>query len=265
MPSADEQISFTVIIGYCIAAIASHIVADIFSYLSFGFSIRHAGHWQGVLNFLLTTAMMCMAFAYIDNMTPEGGIIVIDRLDDNSTAHLWITNCMLSIIIVAITASFIISSAKRQEISHIDNTCSDINSCIARRNSIKTAGQGPIIMDQIINIETDGNHNTSEIAVCDMVYARKIDNHHVSLAYSLGSKTCHMKISHDNGIASLQQAFANYHQVMRCHNNYLVNIDRVTHAVRNGNHIELQLRGTKHLIPVSSKYQADIYNALTAD
>ena len=264
MPSADEQVSVAVVAGYCMAAIATTCVADVISYLAFGFTIRRACAWQGLLNFLLSTAMMSMAFAYIDGLTP-GGIIVIDRLDSNSVAQLWIANCLLALIAVTVTTSFVRSSVKHREISRIEDRCADINSCIARRNSAKAPGQGPIIMDQIINIETDDRHHTSEIAVCDMVYARRIDNRHVSLAYCFGSKTCHMKIVHDNGIASLQLAFANYSQVMRCHNNYLINIDRVTHAVRNGNHYELQLRGTRHLIPVSSKHQDEIYKALTAE
>ncbi len=262
MPDADKQINLLTVGCYCIAAIATHIIADVVSYYATGFSMRKIDSWRGIFNFFITIALMGAAFTYIDSFTP-GSIIVIDSIYDLASQS-WVINCSLSCIVVAITTSFARSSVKHQEILRIEDECADINSHIDSRNAEKSVRQGPIIMDQIVNIDT-GDNRPTEIAVCDIIYARKTDKQHITIAYSLGAKTCRIETAFNRDIAELLHIFANYRQIMRCHKDYIVNIDRVAHASRNGNHYEFHMHGTKRIIPVSKKYRSEIYKALTSE
>ena len=160
--------------------------------------------------------------------------------------------------------SFARSSEQRRRRTEIDQECELINEGIARRHADKDNKTGLIIMNQIVKIDSGEDGNDVEIAVCDMIYARKTDTRHVTIVYKPGIKTCRLTIE-GNINELLHSCFGNHHQVMRCHKDYIVNTDRITHVQSLGcDCYELKLRGTKHAIPVSDKYRQLIYDTLTA-
>lgn len=263
MPSARDNVSFYAIALYAAAAVATHLAADITCYMAAGLEMRRVTHWQGTLNAVIAAAAMGSAFYYIDMATPPGYTFVFSEAAEPA---LWIVatcNGLLACTAVAITTAFARGSVHKQLAMDIDRECEEINQHISHTAAEKAAAYGsPIIMDQIINLNAvDGGQ--AEIAVCDMIYACRRDGKgSVTIVYRLGTKTCRTAI--DGSLVHLMQAFANYRQVVRCHADYIVNTERVTRACRRADGYELQLRGTRHAVPVGGKYRNDVYNALTA-
>ena len=261
MPSADQHISLGIVAAYAAIAVATHIISDAISYIVAGFSMSLSTSWQGTFNTILSIMLMGAAFSYVEATSPGGIVIFFDG--KGNLPQILLSNYVLAIIAAAITSSFARNSERRKEELRISEECSAINDCIARRNAEKSNATCPIIMDQIIKLDTAAASHSSEFAVCDIIYAHRTSNQHITLAYNCGRKVCRTCI--DGNIADLLQAFANYSQIMRCHKDYIVNTDLVNHVSYNRNQYLLQMRGTKHIIPVSHKYQRIIYDTLTAE
>lgn len=263
MPNADERITLAVAVAYVVATFAAQLAADTICYITTGFSMQNIKAWQGILNTVLSIALTGIALSSID-ATCADGIFTLEYGDTTSPAQIAISNFLLAAIATATSASFARSSEQRRRRTEIDQECELINEGIARRHADKGNKTGLIIMNQIVKIDSGEDGNDVEIAVCDMIYARKTDTRHVTIVYKPGIKTCRLTIE-GNINELLHSCFGNHHQVMRCHKDYIVNTDRITHVQSLGcDCYELKLRGTKHAIPVSDKYRQLIYDTLTA-
>ena len=257
LPTA-QSINMLMILAYCLTAIISHAIADIMSYMIFGYSQHKFLSWKGILNLLLTIGVMGSMISLYDMLTlPEG------------TRHAWfkgydfqhalIANCIYSFIVTGITAMFMSGSERRYLAIKIETECKEMNTRIAINAAEKNKTPGAIIMDQIIRIDT-GMNNKYDLAVCDFIYAKKTSGNTVSIAYCSGLKN---KILEYHGrMAALEKFFINYKSVMRCHKNYLINIDRIKSTRRNGKRYILKLKGSNREIPVSETYMRSIYSAL---
>lgn len=259
MPMADIRINVVTVLSYAVAAMVSHVAADIVSYIVVGFSTQRVLAWQGSFNFILAIVVTGLSFAYIDSLTP-GNTIVIGNVDDGGIVQMWIIAMMLACVVAAITASFERSSGKRRRLAEIDNWCASANQSISCRNLKRKSNSREIFMDQFVRLSDNSDHSP-ELAVCDMVYAHRIDSGRMSISYCVGNKTCRMAF--DGTIPELMHAFERYKQVAQCHKDYVVNIDRIVCAKRDDDgHCVLRLRGTKHVIPVAERYSGDLYRLL---
>ena len=67
----------------------------------------------------------------------------------------------------------------------------------------------------------------------------------------------------DATIAELLHAFERYKQVVQCHKDYIVNIDRIVKAERDeAGYCILHLKGTKRVVPVAEHYSGNLYTLL---
>ena len=261
MPMADSRVDVATVLAYAAAAVVAHIVADVVSYVVVGFSARRILAWQGTFDVIATVVATGAAFAYVDSLTP-GNTIVFGDSDAATTdvVQMWIVAMALACVVVSITASFAHSSGKRRRIAEIDKWCSAANQRIAYRNDKKRNNPREIFMDQIVQIDGNGGHQ-AEFAVSDVLYARRIDNNRTSISYCLGSKTYRMEF--DATIAELLHAFERYKQVVQCHKDYIVNIDRIVKAERDeAGYCILHLKGTKRVVPVAEHYSGNLYTLL---
>ena len=260
MPEANKNVTLPVIAFYAIAAIIAHIITDAVGYIATGLKMQRIIYWQGTLNLIVATAAMGTMFYYIDMTTP-GHTFIFSETAEPEPWQAVACNCLLAGIATTITTAFARGSVRRQKSLNIKRECEEINACIEQRNAAKAATmQGPIIMNQIVTFHTDGDKQL-EIAACDMIYAHRRDNKHTIVAYRFGAKTCRTALN--DSITGIMQAFADYGQIMRCHGDYIVNIERISHAEPDNDGYELYLLGTKHTVPVTEKYRNEIYNALT--
>ena len=253
-----QFINTVMILAYCLTAILSHAIADTVSYMTFGYSQHKFFSWKGILAMLLTIVVMGAMISSYDMLTfPEN--IRRAWFQGPDFRHAFMVNCAYSLVITGMTAMFMSGSERRYSAIKIETECKEMNSRIAINAAEKDKTPGTIIMDQIIQLHS-GIDKKCDLAVCDFIYAKKTGSNTVSITYCSGLRN--KNLEYRGRMSALEEVFSRYNSVMRCHKNYLININRVKSTRRDGKRYLLKLSGTNKEIPVSASYMSSIYTAL---
>lgn len=253
-----QAINTIMILAYCLTAIISHAIADTVCYIIFGYSQHKFLTWKGTVNMLLTIITMGTVMSLYDMSTLTEGMRQT-WFGGADFRHAYIANCAYSLVVTGITSMFMAGSERRYLAIKIDTECREMNTRIAINAAEKEKTPGTIIMDQIIRIDT-GMNRKCDLAVCDFIYAHKKGGNSASITYSSGLKAKNLEFC--GRMAMLEEIFSNYKSVMRCHKDYLINIDRIKATRRDGKRYMLKLKGLKKEIPVSPAYMHSIYSAI---